>query len=96
MNGSIRKAGAAVAGLCAAALVGILADRAAAQANCEWYARTALRQQQLNEQQKCGFKGDAWSADLRAHVSWCATVSPDVWKAQAQQRDTLLSQCAKK
>ena len=96
MKGSIRKASAAVAGLSIAALAGSLADGAAAQANCEWYARTALRQQQLNEQQKCGFKGDAWSADLRAHVSWCSAVSPDLWKAQAQQRDTLLTQCAKK
>jgi hypothetical protein len=74
----------------------VLPPAALAQANCDWYAKTALRQQQLNEEQKCNFKGDAWSADLKAHLNWCASVAPDVWKAQAQQRDQMLAQCAKK
>ena len=69
---------------------------ASAQANCEWYARTALRQQQQNEERKCGLKGEAWHADLKAHMAWCTSVGPDVWKAQAQARDQQLAQCAKK
>lgn len=88
-----------LAGIVTAALAGALVvvpHMAAAQANCEWYARTALRQQQLNEERKCGFKGEAWHADLKAHLAWCASVGPDVWKTQAQTRDQQLSQCAKK
>ena len=37
-----------------------LASSAAAQSNCDWYAKTAVRQQQINEDKKCGFTGDAW------------------------------------
>ena len=47
-------------------------------------------------EQKCGFKGEAWTPDLKAHLNWCASVAPDVWKAQAQQRDQELAKCAKK
>lgn len=67
-----------------------------AQSNCDWYARTALKQQQENERLKCGFKGEAWHTDLKAHSAWCASVGPDVWKAQAQKRDQDLVACTKK
>ena len=67
-----------------------------AQANCEWYAKTALKQQQDNEQLKCGFKGDAWSTDYKAHVAWCQSVAPDAWKDQAKKRDQDLAACPKK
>ena len=67
-----------------------------AQANCDWYARTALKQQQDNERMKCGFKGDAWSADLKAHAAWCSSVSPDAWKEQAKKRDQELAACVNK
>lgn len=83
-------AGAVLLGL------GALAPAAQAQANCDWYARTALKQQQDNERLKCGFKGDAWTPDLQAHRAWCAAVSPEEWKRQAQKRDQDLSACAAK
>jgi len=73
-----------------------LALPAAAQSTCEWYARTAVRQQQENEQRKCGFKGDAWNTDLKAHLTWCATVTPDTWRKSAQKRDQDLAACAAK
>lgn len=74
---------------------GVLLPAAAnAQANCQWYATTALKQQQENDKLKCGFKGDAWSMDIKAHTNWCATVAPDVWKAAAQKRDQELQACA--
>lgn len=69
---------------------------ALAQANCDWYAKTALKQQQDNERLKCGMKGNAWSSDLKAHQAWCAAVAPDEWKKQAQKREHDLVQCAKK
>jgi hypothetical protein len=80
----------------ALAVLAMAPAAAHAQANCDWYAKTALRQQQLNEEQKCGFKGEAWTPDLKAHLNWCASVAPDVWKAQAQQRDQELAKCARK
>lgn len=67
-----------------------------AQANCQWYATTALKQQQENEKLKCGFKGDAWGADLKGHMTWCASVAPDIWKTAAQKRDQDLQACASK
>lgn len=80
-----------------AALIGhSSAQTAMAQANCDWYAKTALKQQQDNERLKCGFKGPEWNADLRAHMTWCAGVAPDAWKAQAQKRDQQLAACQKK
>ena len=73
-----------------------LAPGASAQASCDWYAKTALKQQQENEQRKCGFKGPEWSLDLAAHMNWCRGVAPDMWKKQAQLRDQQLEACAKK
>ena len=74
----------------------LAASAAHAQANCEWYAKTALKQQQDNERMKCGLKGEAWNADLKAHAAWCSSVSPDAWKEQAKKRDQDLAACAKK
>ena len=61
--------------------------------NCGWYADTAIKQQQQNEVRKCGFNGPEWSADRAAHLTWCATQSPDSWKAQAQNRERKLASC---
>jgi hypothetical protein len=60
---------------------------------CTWYADTALKQQQQNEQRKCGFKGPEWSTSRQSHLTWCATQSTDAWKAVAQQREKQLAAC---
>jgi hypothetical protein len=67
-----------------------------AQATCDWYAKTALKQQQENEQRGCGLKGPEWNWDLSAHMNWCRGVAPDAWKKQAQLREQQLASCAKK
>lgn len=85
-----------VAGLSGTLGLVLLASGAAAQANCDWYAKTALKQQQDNERLKCNLKGPAWTADLKAHQAWCASVAPDEWKKQAQKRDQDLAACAKR
>lgn len=74
----------------------VLPTGAAAQANCEWYAKTALKQQKDNEQFKCNLKGQSWHSDLKAHLSWCAGVAPDLWKSEAQKRDQDIAACRKK
>jgi hypothetical protein len=68
----------------------------AAQSNCQWYAATALKQQQQNEKLKCGFSGPEWHTDMNRHLAWCGSVPPDVWKGSAQKRDQQLAACASK
>jgi hypothetical protein len=80
----------------AVAAVALTSTLASAQTSCEWYATTALKQQQENLRLACGFKGDAWSSDLKAHTSWCASVSPDAWRNAAKERDKQLADCAAK
>lgn len=70
-----------------------LAPSAGAQSNCDWYAATAIKQQQKNEKGKCGFSGSGWSSDLRSHIAWCSGVSPDKWKQAAAQREQQLAGC---
>lgn len=78
------------------ALAALAPVPASAQSSCDWYAKTALKQQQDNERLKCGLKGSSWSVDVRAHMAWCASVAPDDWKAEARKRDQQLAACAKK
>ena len=68
----------------------------AASANCDWYVKTALEQQQRNLKLKCGFSGAEWSVDKGAHTAWCASVGPDTSKASAQKREAQLATCAAK
>jgi hypothetical protein len=86
---------ATLAALIPAALGGYAAV-AQTQATCDWYARTALKQQQENEQRQCGLKGPEWNSDLAGHIAWCRGVPPDMWKRQAQLREQALATCAKK
>jgi len=67
-----------------------------ALANCDWYVKTALEQQQRNLKLKCGLSGSEWSVDKGAHAAWCASVSPDASKATAQKREAELGKCAAK
>ena len=67
-----------------------------ASANCDWYVKTALEQQQRNMKLKCGLSGAEWSVDKGAHAAWCASVSPDASRATAQKREADLAKCSAK
>ena len=83
-----------VAGCAAAAVAaGAGAPPAAAQANCEMYGKLAIQQQQENEERRCGFTGDEWSADLKRHVDWCGGVAPDRWRVELPKRQQALDTC---
>ncbi len=85
------------AALPALAVLGVLGVQSApASANCDWYVKTSLEQQQRNLKLKCGLSGTEWSADKSAHAAWCASVSPDTSKATAQKREADLSKCSAK
>ena len=68
---------------------------AAALANCDWYVKTSLEQQQQNLASKCGFAGPQWSGDKAAHANWCMSVGPDVSRTAAKKRQQELAACAK-
>jgi hypothetical protein len=74
-------------------LVAASAPASAQSVNCAWYADTALKQQQRNEQGKCGFTGPEWSMSRQTHMTWCSTQNPDRWKAEAQKREQQLAGC---
>lgn len=71
------------------------ATAAFAQAGCDWYAATALKQQQENSRLGCGLAGPAWTMDLKGHAAWCANVAPDLAKREAQTREQQLQSCGK-
>lgn len=79
--------------LSAVCLAAAPAAALAQSANCDWYAETSLKQQQRNEQLKCGFAGPEWSLNRQAHLGWCATQPADRWKAAAQKREQMLAGC---
>jgi hypothetical protein len=83
MQVTLKFAAAMLAGSLSAAGFASVAN---AQANCDTYGKLALQQQKENEAGKCGFAGPEWSADLKAHMAWCAGVGPDQWKIQLQTR----------
>lgn len=85
------------AALPALAVLGAIAIQSMpALANCDWYVKTSLEQQQRNLKLKCGLSGSEWTADKGAHAAWCGSVSPDASKATAQKREAELGKCAAK
>jgi hypothetical protein len=82
---------AVAAGLSAAVLAPVRSHAQAAA--CNWYADTALRQQQRNEQGKFGLNGPEWNRNRNAHFTWCLTQAPRHWKAVARKRAHLLAAC---
>lgn len=71
------------------------APSALAQANCEMYAKLAIQQQRQNESSGCKLQGADWSSDLRGHMAWCTTASPQQWQAALQRRKQALDSCGK-
>lgn len=66
---------------------------ALAQDDCEAYAQIAVKQEKANEEKKCGQSGDGWSTDLKQHVDWCLSVSPDEWRKKIVDRQEKLDKC---
>ena len=81
--------------IAAAGLIAV-ASGASADASCDWYAKTALKQAQENQQKGCGFTGAAWTASFSEHSKWCSTAGLDLLKAETQKRDQQLAGCKSK
>ncbi len=96
-NGRIFQAGAATRGslMVAALAASLLGGSAAARADedCNWYALTSAKQQQVNEGKSCGQKGDGWSTDQAVHLAYCTSVSPEEWRKAVEERKKVLKTC---
>ena len=77
-------------------MMALVAGVSPAFANCDWYVKTSLEQQQRNLKHKCGLAGAEWAGDKAAHAAWCASVSPDTSRSTAQKREAALAACVSK
>ena len=75
------------------AAIALAPATAMAQGGCDWYAKISLKQQSENTARKCGLTGSQWSAKLKVHRDYCASVPPAVWKKVAQMRKAKLAAC---
>ena len=72
----------------------LLVPTTASAYDCATYGKISLKQFQENKQRNCKFAGPEWSPNLKAHISWCSTVGPDIWKAEIQKRAEMLKSCS--
>lgn len=73
----------------------VLANPAEAQnrrAECNKYAREAVRQNEINERRDCGFDGSRWSDNRIAHFGWCM-IFPRQAEKESDVRDDMLAEC---
>lgn len=75
---------------------------------CQNYAKAALSAQEFNDPEgrirgaadgydippmPCGFSGEAWSSDFKAHARWCASVSDEEARRETEKREALFNIC---
>jgi len=60
---------------------------------CDRYARTAVRQNDRNRKNRCGYKGKGWHSNYDAHFQWCRKVSKADADAVTEDREKKLRQC---
>jgi hypothetical protein len=82
-----------LSGLAVSGVIMLLASPVSAAEDCNWYALTSAKQEQENVSRKCGFKGDGWSTDLRAHMAYCQSVPPEEWRKAIEARKQQLQGC---
>lgn len=66
---------------------------AMADEDCNWYALKSAKQQQQNEGNNCGFKGDGWTTDQDTHLTYCQGVAPEEWRKAVTDREKQLKAC---
>ena len=60
---------------------------------CNGYANEAVDQQQRNEANRCGYRGDPWSRDRRGHLRWCLTAGQGAIDGQTNLRRAEVAKC---
>ena len=54
---------------------------------CDQYAKTAVAQNQENQNRRCGYAGEAWQSDYNAHFEWCMSVDRS-WPDSETKKET--------
>lgn len=63
-------------------------------AECDEYAKRAVRLSQINDQRDCGNDGELWSADYATHYQACAQSNPQERRDQMSERRQALFECS--
>ena len=61
--------------------------------DCNWYGVESAKQQQENVDKACNLTGERWTADVKAEVTWCESVSPEEWLQVVKDRKKELDGC---
>ncbi len=69
-----------------------------ANLNCNAYAGAAIAEVKQNAAESCGFTGNRWLNDFKAHFDWCAAAGTTMANlvAEDKAREDALTQCANK
>lgn len=68
-------------------------DQAGREFRCQDYAREGIKEQALNLEDGCGYRGELWSDDLGGHYFWCMSAPQSAANARYWRREELLRQC---
>jgi hypothetical protein len=60
---------------------------------CRHYADIAVKQNKINVQRRCGYRGALWSSNYQNHYNWCLKVSIPQTQQRYRQRHTMLLNC---
>jgi hypothetical protein len=91
LSGNIGRTLAAV--MVVGGIVVAQAGVAAANSNCDSYAKLTLQQVKRAIALRCGYSGPRWSLDVSRHRAWCQEVGPAGWRAELKIRDQMLARC---
>lgn len=60
---------------------------------CDRYARTAVAQNQVNVQLRCGLSGSRWQSNYSHHYNWCVTAGTSMPNYEERNRAAALDRC---
>lgn len=70
-------------------------DRRADEVRCSDYAVSALRDNNANLSNRCGYRGPLWAASFSEVYNRCLDISPDRRTQEAEQRSEAIEDCRK-
>jgi hypothetical protein len=64
---------------------------------CRQYAQVSVRQNEVNQRQRCGYRGRRWSSDYGYHFTWCRRQGAPLAQLDriVQGRRAQLARCAR-
>jgi len=77
----------------ALSLVFLSVCQVARAVDCDKYASDAVAADKFNWDNRCGFRGDAWSADYEGHKMWCIGAPPQDAQRESDIRGRMIWAC---